>query len=82
MNGSRIWLSGPITFSAPIGPVCSVTSVALAGSPAHIVLSFNGGLRVELDSMTAVELARRLPESLAKLPEVPDCAGFAWGGDE
>lgn len=81
MMGSRIRLSGPITFSAPVGPLAAVTSVSIPGSPPHVIATFQQGLRLELDVANVIELVRRLPESLASLKDV-DCGGAVWGGDE
>jgi hypothetical protein len=76
-------LSGAVLFGTAMGDVCGVTPVAIPGGTPHVVIYMRGGARIELTSAAAAELARRLPEALASLPDVPDCGGAAWtgGGD-
>lgn len=76
MIGSRVHLSGDITFSAPLGALCAVTPVAVPGHTPHIVASFLGGARMEWDAETAAELTKRLPEAIASLARVVDCSAI------
>lgn len=76
MNGSRVHLSGPITFGAPLGALCAVSPVAIPGHDSHIVVSFLGGMRAELSMETAAELARRLPEAISSLARSVDCSAI------
>lgn len=72
---NHLHLSGPTVVGADFGELLSVTPIILGGhghSP-HIAARFRYGLCIELDAATAIELARRLPESVAKLPELPGC---------
>lgn len=80
MTANRFHLSGEVTFGVPLGQLAGVTPISVPGGTPHIIASFVGAhpsqcARLELDAKSAVELARRLPESLAALGDA-DCSGI------
>ena len=64
---------------AAFGGIHSVTGISLPGTGhrPHVHLAFRGGVSIDLDPVTAAELARRLPESLLALTTLPDVSGAA-----
>lgn len=70
-------LHGDVTLGFRFGEVRSVTPVNLPGNGhhPHIRVRYRGGLTVDYSPAAATELARRFPEALAHMPEVPECSG-------
>jgi len=58
---------------ARFGPICSVTPICIpgVGHTPHVSVRFRGGVSMDFDTASAIELARRLPEAIAKLPVLP-----------
>ncbi|CAA0129274.1 Uncharacterised protein [Mycolicibacterium vanbaalenii] len=71
---NRLCMTGDVTVGTHFGPVQSVTPICIEGQGhrPHVDVRFAGGLRLELDQAAVVELARRFPEALARLPFLPD----------
>lgn len=67
-------VSGERSYHCHFGSVarCDPVNLAGAGHWPHVVALFKFGLKLELDRATAVELARRLTESVAALPFLSD----------
>lgn len=58
---------------AQFGTICSVTPICIPGlgHKPHVNIHFRGGVSMDFDTASAIELARRLPEAIAKLPVLP-----------
>ena len=81
---NHIHLNGDVLVGASFGALSSVTPIVLGGNGhhPHVAVRFRYGLCLELDAATAIELARRLPESVAQLPFIPDVHDAAGIGDD
>jgi hypothetical protein len=80
---NHLHLSGDVVVGAYFGQVTSVIPIHLPGSShPHVKASFTNGVSLDLSQATAIELTRRLQESLATMPTpLPDCSGSVWGGE-
>jgi hypothetical protein len=80
---NHLHISADPTVGYSFGNLLSVTPIVLGGDfhHPHIAVRFRYGLCLELDAADAIELARRLPESVAMLPMIPDMHD-AVGSDE
>lgn len=84
MGPNRFVCNGSPHVTGTFGGIVAITHLHHVAGLGHVEtlrVSCEGGLAFEITQAFAIDLARRLPESISALPQLPDCAGEVWGGE-